>query len=143
VVDEPFPEPPPREPEPLDLEVPNEPEGPVDEVEYLRKLRERFLELSARCEAKGNYSAAQRAARDGASLSPVIARLTRDRRDEGDTFRISKAEIEQAKESLLSKYQAMFAERPQLLCAKCNRELSVHFSRGGVEPDFMAGIQKY
>lgn len=125
------PEPSPREPEPLDLETPDEPEGPVDEVTYLRALRERFLGLSARCEAKGNLSAAQRAARDGAALSPVIARLERSRRDEGDVFRLSRSEIEDAYKGIVEKFQMAMAERGELRCADCERRLSATLARPG------------
>ena len=103
-----------------------------DELAFLKAMRARFLKRAEDAERKGNLSAAQRAGRDAAGLSPAISALTRERKRDRDTLHISRAEIAAAHDAVITKANAIL-QRP-MLCQSCSRRLSATLAGRG-EPD--------
>jgi transcriptional regulator with XRE-family HTH domain len=96
----------------------------------------RFLIAQARAGltdalAVGNSGLAQRQTRNAAALMSVLARLERTAADESDAVRISAAEAKQIQAQLFERMRAHL-ERP-LLCAECNRKLSVRWGTEGLD----------
>jgi hypothetical protein len=85
--------------------------------------------------AVGNSAEAQRCTRTAAGLTPVLARLERDQRDDADVLRLDRGDIEKAMRGVRERVAAILA-RGELRCADCSRALSVRFGTGdhGVTP---------
>lgn len=107
------------------VEVEPEPEVPVEgePVEIVTALLHEARRDAARHAKVGNASAASRSQRTAAMLAPVVARLAKDQRSEDGGFFITRAEVDQTRAELKDRI-ARVLERP-LLCAHCNRQLSV------------------
>jgi hypothetical protein len=105
-------------PEPVD-----EPDPETDPAGYLRARMRAGAALARNAEAAGNLSVAQRASRDVAALASVLSRLEREARDQSDAIVMTRDEWALAEASVKAKLEAL-AARP-LLCAACNRELSI------------------
>ena len=95
----------------------------ADMLDETRRMHEYFMRASHEARDVGNYSAAQRFARDAAQLVPTIARLEKARKEDGDRLQFSRHEIDEAVAGLLDKVRIL-SERP-LLCAHCSRRLSM------------------
>lgn len=103
-------------------EPPEEGVEPGDDLEaYLSRLLRDARRTSEQARRQGNLTAAQRSARDAATLVPVLARLQRSKAEAGDAVVVSRARIAEVIESYRAKARIAL-ERP-LLCAHCHREL--------------------
>lgn len=105
---------------------PAESDAPALQVvrELLAEARAQFTAATA----SGDSASAQRYARTAAGLTPVLARLEREDREDDGAVRISLAEAAKIQDSMNERIKAV-CNRP-LLCAKCSRELSVFWGTG-------------
>ena len=104
-------------------------EAEVDSLAEARRLLRRNYGLAKKAEAVGNYSAAQRAQRDAANMLPVIARLEKAAAEVTDGVRITRADIEAAREKVRARIAAL--TQAPLACAHCGHALRVQWARGG------------
>lgn len=81
----------------------------------------------------GHAADAQRFGRIAAVLVPVIARLERDQKTDEHVLRISRQEIAERRIKVRQRFRAI-CDRP-LLCAQCNRKLSVFWGTGKSEEE--------
>lgn len=108
--------------------APNPAELDAPALQVVRELLAEARAQFAAASARGDSASAQRYARTAAGLTPVLARLEREDRDEDGAVRISQAEAAKIQDSLTERIQAI-CNRP-LLCPKCSRELSVFWGTG-------------
>ena len=83
----------------------------------------------ANAAAIGNSAEAQRFGRTAAGLTPVLARLEREQREDADVLRLSRSDIDAAMRGVRERVAAILA-RGELRCADCSRALSVRFGTG-------------
>jgi hypothetical protein len=93
--------------------------------ELLAEARAGFANATA-C---SNSIEAQRYARTAAGLTPVLARLERDERDDADMLHLSRADVSNAMATVRERVAAIVA-RGELRCADCSRALSVEWGTG-------------
>lgn len=106
-------------PPPLDV-------SSVGILETMQRMLENNLRVAENAKDDGNHTVAQRALRDAANLSNQIMRHEKEQRDAGDDLRISRSEIDDARDRVRELIKTL-ASRP-LLCAGCARELSIEWS---------------
>ena len=117
--------------DPEHMRPPITPEAPDDGAPALQVVRELLAEARhqfAISTSLGDSGAAQRYARTAAGLTPVLARLEREFREDDGSIRVTAADIAAANERLNERLAAICA-RP-LHCAECSRALSVSWGMG-------------
>lgn len=98
----------------------------ADSLEFVRTAMRQSFEIAHKAKDVGNYSASQRASRDVAMFAAVAARLEKQHASEGDTMRLSRADIDAATASAMTKLKAL-NDRGGLRCCDCDRALSISF----------------
>jgi len=91
-------------------------------IDHARGLLASLRRMQTEEEAIGNRRGAAYAARTLGGLLPMIARLEAASRDDEDTVRIPRAEIERSKVALAARIRKIREAGP-LLCARCGSDL--------------------
>jgi len=91
-------------------------------IDHARGLLASLRRMQTEEEAIGNRRGAAYAARTLGGLLPMIARLEAASRDDEDTVRIPRAEIERSKVALAERIRKIREAGP-LLCARCGSDL--------------------
>lgn len=97
-------------------------------VDELNRMMAGFLRKAKAAEAAGDFRGAAALSGHAARLAPVLLRLERERKADGDMLHVSKGEIEAAMRGVYERAAALL-ERP-LLCAGCGKALSVEWGKG-------------
>jgi len=103
-----------------DEDEPIDPNAPA--LTIARGLIGNLRRAQAREDALGNARAAAYASRSLATALPLLARLEVASREDADTVRIPRAEIERAKAALTERVRKIREAGP-LLCARCGADL--------------------
>ncbi len=109
----------------LDSDPEPAPELTGDTLDQTRQMLARSLAQSKAAEKDGNHTAAQRYMAIATGLTNTIARLEKNQADNADELRISRVEIDDAREMVRTRLMAL-AERP-MLCAGCGKKLSISY----------------
>jgi hypothetical protein len=107
----------PAEPPPVD------PMAGVDEndsLAFARAQRRAYLLAAKQAQAEGSHAVAQRAHRDAAQMSILIARLEKQAQD-GDAITISRADLERAKATIDARILALTSG--PIFCGECRKKL--------------------
>jgi predicted transcriptional regulator len=108
--------------------APEPEEEDADTLTTMRRMLQDTLKRAREAEAVGNFNTAQKSGRDAAALVNTITRLERLTAADADVLRISRTEIEERRKKVRERIRATL-DRP-LLCAECNRKLSVLWGTG-------------
>jgi predicted transcriptional regulator len=112
-------------------------EADADTLTTMRRMLQDTLKRAREAEAVGNFNTAQKSGRDAAALVNTITRLERLTAADADVLRISRVEIEERRKKVRERIRATL-DRP-LLCAECNRKLSVLWGTGKKNGDNEGG----
>lgn len=92
-----------------------------DSLAFAKAQRRAYLQAAAAAQAEGSHAAAQRAHRDAAQMSILIARLEKAQAAEGDEVRIPRAELERAEAEIEARLLTLTGG--PVLCGECRRKL--------------------
>ncbi len=98
---------------------------PDDTLEMMRTMLADTIGQADAAKADGNHTVAQRSMASAAALVNTITRLEKNVADNADELRISRAEIDDAREMVRARLEAL-AERP-ILCTDCGKKLSISY----------------
>lgn len=108
--------------------TPGAPEPEESQLDFARRCARESNALAKEARAAGNFAAAQKASRDTAQYSAIIARLEKAANEAEGGHRWTNADLARAA-SLTTERVKKLCERP-LLCSECSRALSIVWGLG-------------
>lgn len=112
---------------PPEVEDPAPPED--DTLAHTRWQRRQLLRRADQAEREGQANAAARYRGEAVKLAPVIARLERDRAEDGAALHFTREQLAEAAATVRERVDAIISRPP--LCAACSRALNVEVALGG------------